>query len=101
METPFVIALKVHLDHMCIWGIELPSVIIRNQSLKCDAFLIPKRVDAKRDDVINHHGNNFNEFQTENWDVLKTLRINRSQPLNFDTCALGDLWSTSSDTQLV
>ena len=38
-----------------------------------------KQAEAKRDGVINPQNYNFN-FNTENFDALKTLRINRSQP---------------------
>ena len=48
-----------------------------------------KKAEAKLDGVINQQNYNFNEFgsitisdnfNTENFDALKTLRVNRSQP---------------------
>ena len=35
------------------------------------------------------------------FDALQTLRINPSRPQNLATCAIGTLWSTSSDTHQV
>ena len=39
-----------------------------------------KQAKAKRDGVRNPQNYNFNHFNTENFDALKTLQINRSQP---------------------
>ena len=51
---------------------------------------MPKQAEAKRDGVINPQNDNFqSNFNTENLDALKMLRINRSQPQNLATCALG------------
>ena len=43
----------------------------------------------------------FEFLNVEHFYALEKLRINRSKPQNLDTCALGDLWSTSSDTNQV
>ena len=52
---------------------------------------VPKRAEDKRGGVINPQNYNFNQFlNTENFDALQTLRINRSRPQNLATCALGD-----------
>ena len=51
---------------------------------------MPKQAEAKRDGVINTQNYNFNQFYTDNFDALKTLRINRSRPQNLATSALGD-----------
>ena len=40
---------------------------------------VQKQAKDKRDGVINPQNYNFN-FNTENFDALKTLRINRSRP---------------------
>ena len=42
---------------------------------------VPKQAEANRDGVINPQNYNFIQFYTENFDALKTLRINRSRPL--------------------
>ena len=37
---------------------------------------VPKQAEAKRDNVINPQNNDFNQFDTENFDALKPLRNN-------------------------
>ena len=39
-----------------------------------------KQAKAKRDGFINPQNYDSNHFNTENFDALKTLRINRSRP---------------------
>ena len=41
---------------------------------------VPKQAEAKLDGVINPQNHNFNQFYTEYFDALITLRINRSRP---------------------
>ena len=42
---------------------------------------VPKqKAEANGDGVINPQNYNFNQFCTENFDALKTLRINESRP---------------------
>ena len=61
-----------------------------------------KQGKVKRDGVINPQYYNFEmNFKHGIFDALKTLRINRSRPLNLATCAIGTSWSTSSDTHQV
>ena len=73
------------MDHMRISGTEPSSVIL---SQKRDSFKswkvmsqnCQKQAKAKRDGVINPQNYNFKQFDTENFDALKTLQINRSRP---------------------
>ena len=73
------------MDHI------LNPVILRQtkqiKRLKIDAQKVLKQAKATSECVI--YLQNYN-FSTETYDVLKTLRINRSQPQNLATCALGD-----------
>ena len=55
-----------------------------------DAPKVPKQAKAIRDGVINPQNYNFNQLYSENFDALKTLRINWSLPYNMATHALGD-----------
>ena len=48
--------------------------------MKTDAQKVQKQAEAKRDGVINPKNYNFNQFNTDNFDALKTPRINRSRP---------------------
>ena len=41
---------------------------------------MPKQAEANRDCVINPQNYNFNDFNTENFDAHKTLRIDRGRP---------------------
>ena len=42
---------------------------------------MPKHTEAKRDGMVNPQNYNFNYmFETEKFDALKTLRLNRSWP---------------------
>ena len=59
---------------------------------------VPKTAEATRDGVKIHNITISINVNTENFDALKTLRINRSQPYNLATYALGDSLVTSSDT---
>ena len=52
--------------------------------MKGDAPKVPKQAEAIRDGVITIN------FNSENFDALKTLRINRRRPENLATCVLGD-----------
>ena len=79
---------------MRISGTE-PSLVILSQ----------KKVVSKVENVVpkvskqaNPQNNNFNQFNTENFDALKTLRINRRTWLHVPS---GTHWSTSSDTHQV
>ena len=69
---------------MRISGNEPSSVILSQtkglQKLKMLARKVPKQAEAKRDGVINPQNYTFNQFNTENFDALKTLRIDRSRP---------------------
>ena len=47
---------------------------------KSDAPKLSNQDKAKRDGVITPQHYNFSQFNTENFDALKTLRINRSRP---------------------
>ena len=73
------------MDHMRISGTEPSSLIliknkVVNKWLKVDALKVPKiQAEAKSDGVINPKNYNFNQFSTENFDVLQTLQINRSR----------------------
>ena len=52
---------------------------------------MPNKAETKGDGVINPKKLQFKLiFNTENFNALKTLRINRSWPKNLATCALGD-----------
>ena len=73
------------MDHMRISGTEPSSVILSQtcsiKKLKSNDQKVPKQAEAKRDGVINSQNYNFNQFfNTENFDALQTLRINRSRP---------------------
>ena len=69
---------------MRILGIK-PSSVILNQrkllkKLKNNAQKVPKEAKDKRDGVINRRNYNFFfNFNTENFDALETLQINRSR----------------------
>ena len=69
---------------MRISGNEPSSVILRQtkwfQTLEMLTRKCQKQAEAKRDGVINPQNYNCNQFYTENFDALQTLRINRSQP---------------------
>ena len=71
------------MDHMRITGNEPSSVILRQTKLFPKEKILTKsankQAEAKRDGVINPQNYNFNQFFTENFDALKTLRINRCQ----------------------
>ena len=54
------------------------------------ARMCPKQTEAKRDGVITHKITISINFDKENFDALKTLRINRSRLQNLARCALGD-----------
>ena len=47
---------------------------------KNDALKVPYQAKDKRDDVINQRNYNSVNFNTENIDALKTLRIKRRRP---------------------
>ena len=50
-----------------------------------------KQAKAKGDGVINPQNGTISiNFDTENFDALKTLRMNRSRPQNVATCVIGD-----------
>ena len=56
--------------------------LVKQSSLKVENIgpKVPKQAKAEWDGVINPPNYNFNKFNTENFDTLKTLRINRSRP---------------------
>ena len=51
-----------------------------NLKIENDSPKVPKQAEAKRDGVINPKITISINFNTENFDALKTLRINRSRP---------------------
>ena len=69
---------------MRISGTEPSSVILSQtksfRKLKSDAPKVPKQAKAIRDGVINPQNYNLKNFNSVNFDALKTLRINRSRP---------------------
>ena len=61
-----------------------PSSVILSQTrqfpkLQSDAQNMPNLAEAKRDGVINPQKYNMNHFNTEHFDALKTLQINRNR----------------------
>ena len=79
---------------MRISGTEPSSVILSQtkqfKKKKSDPPKVPNHAQAKGDGVINPQNYNFINFNSENSDGLKTLRINRNRSKNLATCALGD-----------
>ena len=71
------------MHHMRISGTEPSSVILSQTKLfkkmKSDAPKVPKEAKAKRDGKINNITISIN-FNSENFDALKTLRLKRSRP---------------------
>ena len=69
---------------MRISGTEPSSVMLSQtmefQKLESDVPKVPKQFEAKRDGVINPQNYNWVNFKTENFDALKTLRINKCWP---------------------
>ena len=52
---------------------------------------MPKQAEVKRDGTINEFTISIQSIlNTEHFDALKTLRINRSRQKNLAVCALGD-----------
>ena len=72
------------MDHMRISGIEPSSVILSQRKklkkLKNNVQKVPKEAKAKRDGEINLKIKISINFNSANWDTLKTLQINRSRP---------------------
>ena len=71
------------MDHMRISGKEPSSVILGQKSsltVENSGAKVQIQAKAKRDGVITHKITIKMNFNTENFDALKTLRINRSRP---------------------
>ena len=88
-----------NMDHMRISG-NGPSSVIFSQTKKfkkwkIDALKVPKQAETHKI-IISV------DFTIENFNALKTLRINQSRSQILAICALEDSLATSSDThQLV
>ena len=60
-----------------------------------------KQAEAKRDGVINPQNYNFNQFYTENFDILKRYESTDVDRRTWLHVPSGTHWSTSSDTHQV
>ena len=80
---------------MNILGTEPSSVILSrtkwSKKMKIDAIKVPKQAKGKRDGVLSQQNEKLSSIlNTDNFDALRILRINRSRPKSFSTFVLGD-----------